>query len=359
MNTNSARISSRLTVVFFLLTLLGVAKGQNPTICANVGSRANSNGQANSCPNVNGTAMASNFTGTPYATVPVTSKTGSLRFDYSGSNPSLTPYAITRVWLTNGGTTIQGTTFGPAAVPAVVGGNTQVSYCFYGSNLATAGTLSFELTNPQTGTVWGICSYDASCNSNCTVVPNPATLPVIYSAFTAVAGPGNTVQLNWTTAQEENNKGFTIERSLGDSAFSAIGFVRTSNPNGNSANPTRYSFTDQDIPPVAEVGYRLRQEDMDGQFHYSAVEVFHLTRPREGVRIYVAENLVKISFPPVSPERPYDMEVYDAGGRQMQRKQITGGTEYTITDLTASALYYVSVKDNKGKRLAVKSVYIK
>jgi hypothetical protein len=140
---------------------------------------------------VSGTAMASNFSGTTYATVPAASKTGNLQFTYSGSHPSLTPYAITKVWLTNSGTAIESVSFGPAGVPTVVGGNTQVNYCFYGSNLATIGTLSFELTDPQTGVASGICSYDASCSSNCSVAANPAVLPVVFLSFRTVAFQGN------------------------------------------------------------------------------------------------------------------------------------------------------------------------
>src|SRR5258705_5935606 len=142
---------------------LNFVLAQYPASCAGVGSRANSNGQASSCPNAGG-AMASNFTATSYATVPASSKTGNLQLSYAGANASLTPYAITKVWLTTTGSAIQTVAFGPASPPTVSAGNTLVNYCFYGANLATVDTLSFQLTNPQTGVVWGICSYDASCN---------------------------------------------------------------------------------------------------------------------------------------------------------------------------------------------------
>src|SRR5579859_6429115 len=178
-----------------VLALCGHLKGQSPTSCASVGSRANSNGQATSCPNVSGTLYATNFVGTAYATVPASSKTGNLQLNYIGSNPTLAPFAITRVWITSGGTSLTSVAFDPAAIPAVSGGNTQVNYCFYGANLPTIGTLSLELTNPQTGTVWGICSYDASCNSNCALVATPGALPVNFTSFTAVAA-GNAVQLD-------------------------------------------------------------------------------------------------------------------------------------------------------------------
>ena len=273
-----------------LFCILHEAKAQYPTSCASVGSRANSNGQATSCPN-NGGAMASNFTSTAYASVPTASKTGNLTLTYAGSNLTLTPYAITRVWLTNSGTTLTSVQFGPTSSPTVSGGNTQVSYCFYGANLATIGTLSLQLTNPQTGVVAGICSYDASCNSNCTVVANPATipLPVSFAWFKVQEATATSVRLGWATGQEQNNKGFEIQRSSGDSNFRTIGFVPSSRPGGNSSNSTEYSFTDN-YPPAGQTQYRLRQIDLDNKYIYSSVVTTDQGAPAHRPEIYGAHD---------------------------------------------------------------------
>lgn len=101
------------------------AKAQSPTTCATITNRANSNGNANSCPNVNGTAYAANFAGTSYAATPATAKTGNLTITYSGTVTA--PYAVTKVWITTTSTTLTSTTFGPAAVPSTSSGNTQIS----------------------------------------------------------------------------------------------------------------------------------------------------------------------------------------------------------------------------------------
>jgi len=348
----------RIAAVILFTTICGISTAQNPTSCASVGSRANSNGQTASCPNVSGTAMASNFTGTPYATVPVSSKTGNLQLNYSGASPTLTPYAISRVWLTSSGTTIQTVAFGPAGVPAVSGGNTQVNYCFYGSNLATIGTLSFELTDPQTGTVFGICSYDASCNTNCSLVANPPALPVIFSSFTAVAGQGTAAQLHWTTAQEQNNRGFTIERSTGGPEFSAIGFVPTKNTGGNSSLPTEYEFVDRNLPAESKIAWRLRQEDLDGEFEYSEIRSINLPDTREGVKVYAVGNAVEISWPPGNSFKPCDMRVCDAEGRIVLTKHIAQRPDLPVANLSGRGIYFISLTDSNGKRIATKSVYV-
>ena len=348
----------RMVALALFTGICGISTAQNPTSCASIGSRANSNGQANSCPNVSSTAMASNFTATTYATVPVTSKTGNLQLTYSGANVSLTPYAITSVWLTSTGTAIQSVSFGPAGVPTVSGGNTQVNYCFYGMNLATVGTLSFQLTDPQTGTVFGICSYDASCNSNCGVVANPPVLPVIFLSFSAVVEQGVTVRLHWTTAQEQNNRGFTVERSVSDSVFSAIGFVPTKNLGGNSSLPTDYEFVDQNLPAASKVAYRLRQEDLDGGLDYSAIQRINLPNIPEGVKIYAVGHSVEVSWPPGNSFKPCDLNVYDPAGRVVLTKHIAERPELPIGNLSGHAVYIISLTDNNGRRLTTKSVYI-
>lgn len=337
-----------------LLCSINGAKAQYPTSCASVGSRANSNGQSGSCPN-NGGLMAGNFLLTSYANVPGASKTGNLTLTYSGSNLLLTPYAITRVWLTSSGTSLTTVQFGPASPPTISGGNTQVSYCFYGSNLATIGTLSFELTNPQTGVVAGVCSYDASCNSNCTVVATPATvtLPVSFTWFKVQEATATSIRLGWATGQEQNNKGFEIQRSGQDSNFSTIGFVPSSHPGGNSSSSTQYSFTDNN-PPAGRTEYRLRQIDLDNKYVYSSVVTTDQGNPAQQPEIYGAHDHIVISLPSTSS---YDALVYDTQGRVIQRRHLTMAGAYTLTNLSTQHLYYVSLQASDGSK-KTKAVYL-
>ncbi|MDO6432834.1 hypothetical protein Q4E93_19660 [Flavitalea sp. BT771] len=340
------------------MAVSGSAKAQYPTSCTGVGSRANSNGQANNCPNVSATPYASNFTGTSYATVPVTAKTGNFQLTYTGANASLTPYAITKVWLTTTGSTVQSVAFGPAGVPTVSGGNTLVNYCFYGSNLPSAGTLSLQLTNPQTGVVWGICSYDASCNSNCVVVANPTTLPVTFSWFKITEAEGSTVRLAWETAQEQNNKGFDIERQEKDGSFVTIGFVPSANTGGNSSNKTDYIFVDNNIPSGEEVRYRLRQIDLDGKYDYSSIATALVNGVSRLPLIYAAGRQVIISFPSPAPARRYDVLVHDTQGKLIRRLQVPGTGSTTIDGLSAGHLYLITLNDVQGARKAVRPVFV-
>ncbi len=358
---NKSYISRSLRIMFCIgLMVWSVeAIGQNPTTCSSVGSRSNSNGMVSSCPNVSGTLFASNFAGTAYATVPVSSKTGNFQFNYTGANAGLLPFAITRVWLTTAGTVLQTVAFGPAGVPVVSGGNTQVNYCFYGANLPTAGTLSFELTNPQTGVPWGICSYDASCNSNCAVVSNPAALPVVFGYFRVAEGSGATATLEWSTGQEENNKGFDIQRNArADSSFVSIGFVPSANMGGNSSNPTPYSFTDNNVPVGSDIQYRLRQEDLDGHSYYSMVVAISNMLSGVAPRIYADDGMLHVSLPAGVVSGRYDVLVYDTQGRMIRSAHSSDLSGLTIVGLPISHMYYVAVKESSGTGRWVSPIYI-
>lgn len=93
-------------------------------------------------------------------------------------------------------------------------------------------------------------------------------LPVAFVQFTAEEQNGNAL-LQWTTASEQRNKGFYIERSANGNDYTTLGFVPAMG-NGNSILPTRYTYTDAK-PPVGVQFYRLRQTDTDGSFAYSEV----------------------------------------------------------------------------------------
>lgn len=350
----------RHLLVFIGLGLLLISisvSAQSPTSCASVGSRANSNGQATSCPNVNSNPMASNFSGTSYATVSNPSgKTGNLQLVYTGANAGLLPYAITRTWATSGGvTTLTSVTFGPAAVPVVNGSNTQVDYCFYNANLATIGVLTFEFTDPQTGLVWGLCSFDATCNSGCTTVANPAALlPVNFSSFKATATGAGAVLLEWTTASEQNNKGFTVERSIDGGNFESVGWVPTINPGGNSAAPSRYSYTDASVPNGQKIGYRLKQGDLDDKMLYSDIQLV-AAKPSDQPGIFCDGQSVTVNF---ASTKGHDIQVLDTEGQKIKQIHLTNTRQYALTDLPKGHLYYISVKEDGSTHPTVKSVFL-
>jgi len=99
-----------------------------------------------------------------------------------------------------------------------------------------------------------------------------AAFPVELTAFTAVPR-ASSVELRWSTATEQNNLGFEIQRSETDDGpltaeslpWRTIGFV---DGNGTSNTPQEYRFHDRNVR-ARTYHYRLKQIDRDGKFKYS------------------------------------------------------------------------------------------
>lgn len=94
-------------------------------------------------------------------------------------------------------------------------------------------------------------------------------LPISFTDF-KVTRKNNTAFLQWNTAFELNNKGFSIERSTDAVNFKEINFINASNANAAGG---AHAYTATDLIPVKGVNYyRIRQVDIDGHVTYSATQ---------------------------------------------------------------------------------------
>ncbi len=94
-------------------------------------------------------------------------------------------------------------------------------------------------------------------------------VPVELTSFTASV-INNNVELNWTTATEISNSGFSVERKTNNSNWQEITFIKG---NGTTTEVSNYSFSDTPNK-TAKLYYRLKQIDFNGTAVYSkTVEV--------------------------------------------------------------------------------------
>ncbi|MFN3695149.1 MAG: T9SS type A sorting domain-containing protein [Ignavibacterium sp.] len=133
------------------------------------------------------------------------------------------------------------------------------------SNTPNDGSETVILPDNQTNTARikveavGNVFFDIS-NVNFTIA---AAIPVELVSFTATSTEDG-ILLNWITATETNNAGFTIERGVDSENFSEIGFV---GGKGTTTEPTVYSYLDNSAKQGTYY-YRLKQTDYDGTFKY-------------------------------------------------------------------------------------------
>jgi hypothetical protein len=135
-------------------------------------------------------------------------------------------------------------------------------------------------------------------------------LPVSWLGFSARL-EGKVVRLNWQTAAEENNEGFTVQRSNDGAQWKAIGAV--------AAGAFDYVFTDES--PLNGTGYyRIRQTDTDGRFSFSQVASVRL----ESTEAFTFPNPFSDQLTVFSAETD-EVEVYDASGRRVLTYMHLGG----------------------------------
>jgi hypothetical protein len=334
-------LPTRLFITAAFTIAIGHVYAQYPTSCTSLGSRTNGNGQSNSCPNANGTPYASNFVGSAFTNILGLTKTGTLVFRYSNATAALKPYAITAVWSANPAPVPIPVIVGPASVPVVVGNDVEVTYCFYGTNLPNAGILSFRFTNPETGANYGICSYQANCASACAIQANPlgVTLPVNLLSISAIEKEG-AVQLQWSTVQESNNKGFTVQRSTDAVNFSSLAFIDTRHANGNGNTTTAYSYIDNQTGNAQHLSYRLKQEDVDGNVTYSPTVHVRLSAARNSFRVYADQSAIHANSTTGNTGQ-YKMMVYDAVGRVVYSANVQGSKHHATRPLNKGSYYVV------------------
>jgi len=174
-------------------------------------------------------------------------------------------------------------------------------------------------------------------------------IPVELISFSGKA-IGSNIHLNWITATELNNYGFTVEKRQTsdvkrDKIWDEIGFVPGY---GTTTEKQVYSFIDESAPS-GKYQFRLKQIDYDGTFEYSNIVEVVVGIPSE---FSVEQNYpnpfnptTKINF--VIPKSSFvNLKVYDVHGNKIATlisEQKTAG-EYEIefdgSELTSGVYFY-------------------
>ena len=221
----------------------------------------------------NGTVLNTatvNVVGNPLATALTVPQTVILNFNIAvGTNLKLRHSARS--------STITGLLFEPAA--SAPSGNYGYPFSVPGVVNVITSTLTATPTNTARNDLYYYfynLQIVTGCESARTPViatvdntPGCTPLPVYLLQFSGTKD-GLVNKLQFTTANETNNKGFYIERSADGYKFSNIGYVATKAVSGSSRSNIAYNFIDEK-PLAGNNYYRLKQEDKDGKTTLSNV----------------------------------------------------------------------------------------
>lgn len=265
----------------------------------------------------------------------VTNPVADLTFSYRGSENTIagiscgTDVLAAQYWGTNWTT-------------PVLGGST----CYTGAGV---GTVSAS----------GVNVFTTTSNQPFILVKNTAPLPVTFLNFSAWCNNGK-VEIEWSTASEQNSSYFIIEQSADGNNFSAIG---TKPAAINSSSVTNYSFTDTE-PLLGTAFYRVTEVDMNGEKQSTNI-VAVSSCSSDNIFIYSSEGSIYVNIT-ASENGKYQFELYNMLGQSLV-KELRGVTKgqntVKLMPELASGIYFVNVKNMNNPELVsgtiTKKVFVK
>ncbi len=174
---------------------------------------------------------------------------------------------------------------------------------------------------------WWEISFNVTGFSGFYIHSGTGVLPVTIVSLSAYK-EGRNNQLIWTTATEQSNRGFEIQKSKDGINYTSIGFVNSRANSGNSNVQLKYQFTDVNVSGTKQF-YRLLQVDVDGRGKLSNTVIVKGDKPNEtvldGLFPNPAASVVNVLV--ATPNRTsITLLVTDVTGKVLSRKQVTAET---------------------------------
>lgn len=227
----------------------------------------------------------------------------------------------------------------------VLPGNPAVQYTMsFDIRGNAAGSATINLTSAVIAGPGDAVSNNQSASGSITVT---SAQPVALISFTAKALEDRTVQLDWVTSLETDNKGFVVERSKDLKSFEKVGEVGEIAP--NSSAKKYYSLLDR-TPFAGTSYYRLTQIDLSGKITtYPAVSVVL----REGAYGVYPNPVVKGQQFLLNLDEPETavVNMFGADGRALplQKAGVQSGAVLLRTTGTLSTGMYIVTVEERGQ----------
>lgn len=179
-------------------------------------------------------------------------------------------------------------------------------------------------------------------------------LPVSLLDFSGYKD-GSRNQLRWSTAGEQDSRGFQIERSSDQVHFESLGFVNSLAPGGNSSSRLNYAYADN-FPKGLQQYYRLRMTDLNGTSKYSNVIMLRREKPLTLSVDEIFPNPVqsKINLRiNAAVSGSLSVVITDMSGKKLIERKINAEIGYNLFPVTVDNLpagtYMIHIVGDDGK----------
>ena len=172
-----------------------------------------------------------------------------------------------------------------------------------------------------------------------------------------IKNDGSKNQLIWKTSSESNNKGFEIQRSIGNAIeFKTIGFVGTKAKQGNSESEISYIFDDADVKAGQTHYYRLNQVDFDGKSAFSPVKSIKPGSIESNLNVYPNPSQGSFTVNTGSNSGKLNIFVMDNTGRVVNQFLNVSTSNTRINNLKKGFYTLKIVNTESGEQSAQKIV---
>lgn len=226
------------------------------------------------------------------------------------------------------------TTIGSPNCLRILKSENHLAWMQEGTHGVVDNVTTFSVTRTaQTGYSWFTLSGDSLVNA----------LPIQLAAFNAECG-NNEINITWSTATEQNNAYFTLERSKDAVIWETITTIPGA---GNSNNLLNYAYNDTYF--ADGIYYRLSQTDYNGSNETfspvytkcnenSTIDLIN-AYTNHGGGVVVVFNAGGI--------RDYTLDIYDVRGRKLNRVSGTSANGVNQTDVHvenfSDAIYMITL----------------
>jgi hypothetical protein len=232
-----------------------------------------------------------------------------------------------------------------------------VEYCLYGDNDENFFNQPdlialLEYTCPDPSNPGSTTTVRIQCNEAGEEIP----LPVHFQSFNANR-QNTTVAITWTTASEQNNKGFYVQRNV-NGEWKNIAFVFSQAHGGNSSAALHYEYRDANTEKGISQ-YRIQQVDIDGHAKYTDIRAVRGEGTTAKIVVYPnpsSDGKVNVVFEDNSGMR--DIQVSDMQGKIVRSFKGIANNVLVIEQLT-SGFYTIKVTNRSTTASSVQKIIVK
>jgi hypothetical protein len=229
-----------------------------------------------------------------------------------------------------------------------------------------AGTIGdFKITNGDLDQHYANSTYLVRVDGN--NIPNAvdailqepiecSPLPVKFKSFNANRTTASNVNVTWTTASEQNSKGFNVQKNVGGE-WKTIAFVPSQAQGGNSTYDLNYSFKDANNEKGI-TQYRVQQVDLDGKFAYTDIRAIRGEGTVGKIVVYPnpsVDGKVNVVF---EDNTVRDIQVNDMQGKIIRSYRGITNNILVIEKLT-SGFYTIKITNRNTTASSVEKVVVK